>query len=109
MTTTIGQRLKAAREEQRLTLEKVFESTRIRVQYLKALEDDDLSVMPSPVQARGYFRDYADLLGLDVARVLEELRAENAQKPSEVVLGHPDVQPAKTVLTPKQLSAVDES
>jgi len=53
MTTTIGQRLKAAREEQRLTLEKVFEATRIRVQYLQALEDDDFSGMPSSAQARG--------------------------------------------------------
>jgi len=30
MPITIGQRLKAAREEQRLTLEKVFESSRVR-------------------------------------------------------------------------------
>ena len=109
MTTTIGQRLKAAREEQRLTLEKVFKSTRIRVQYLKALEDDDLSVMPSPVQARGYLRNYAEFLGLDVARVLEELREESAQKPSEVVIGPADVQPVTDVQTPEPLDAVEES
>ena len=68
MTQTIGQRLKAEREEQRLTLEKVFEATRIRFQYLQALEEDDLSVMPSPVQARGYLRNYAEYLGFDVDR-----------------------------------------
>ena len=72
MTTTIGQRLKTAREEQRLTLDKVFESTRIRIQYLQALEEDDVSVMPSPVQARGYLRNYAEFLGLDVTKLLEE-------------------------------------
>ncbi len=109
MTTTIGQRLKAAREEQRLTLDKVFESTRIRVQYLKALEDDDPSVMPSPVQARGYLRNYAEFLGLDVAMVLEELREASTQKPSEVVIGPADVQPAPTVIPPEPLPAVDES
>ena len=38
MTQTIGQKLKAAREEKQLTLEKVFEATRIRVPYLQALE-----------------------------------------------------------------------
>ena len=91
MTTTIGQRLKAAREDQRLTLDKVFESTRIRVQYLHALEEDDLSVMPSPVQARGYLRNYAEFLGLDVEKVLEELRESSTQKPSEVVIGPTDV------------------
>jgi cytoskeletal protein RodZ len=71
---TIGQRLKAAREEKNLTLEKVFQAVRIRVNYLKALEDDDLSSMPSPVQARGYLRNYAEYLGLDLDRILEEVR-----------------------------------
>ncbi|HJS19408.1 MAG TPA: RodZ domain-containing protein [Anaerolineales bacterium] len=97
MTTTIGQRLKEAREEKRLTLDKVFEATRIRVQYLQALEEDDLSVMPSPVQARGYLRNYAEFLGLDVDKTLEELREANAQKPADVVIGPaeiPDVQQA---------------
>ena len=97
MTITIGQKLKAAREDQRLTFEKVFESTRIRVQYLQALEADDLSVMPSPVQARGYLRNYAEYLGLDVDQVLEELREANAQKPSEIVIGPADVQETQPV------------
>jgi cytoskeleton protein RodZ len=91
MTNTIGQRLKAAREDQRLTLDKVFEATRIRVQYLQALEEDDLSVMPSPVQARGYLRNYAEFLGLEVATLLEELRESISQKPSDVVIGPADM------------------
>ncbi|HUF00654.1 MAG TPA: RodZ domain-containing protein [Anaerolineales bacterium] len=90
MTQTIGQRLKAEREEQRLTLEKVFEATRIRVQYLQALETDDLSVMPSPVQARGYLRNYAAYLGLDFDQILHELRELNAQPASGEVIGPAD-------------------
>jgi cytoskeleton protein RodZ len=90
MTQTIGQRLKTEREGQRLTLEKVFEATRIRVQYLQALEEDDLSVMPSPVQARGYLRNYAEFLGFDVDRVLHELREMNARPPSRDVIGPAD-------------------
>lgn len=90
MTQTIGQRLKAEREEQHLTLEKVFEATRIRVQYLQALEADDLSVMPSPVQARGYLRNYAEYLGLDVEQVLSELRATHTQPAIGEVIGPAD-------------------
>jgi cytoskeletal protein RodZ len=90
MTQTIGQRLKAEREEQRLTLEKVFEATRIRVQYLHALEEDDLSVMPSPVQARGYLRNYAEFLGFDVDQMLDEMRAMNTQHPSAEIIGPAD-------------------
>jgi cytoskeleton protein RodZ len=109
MTTTIGQRLKAAREENRLTLEKVFESTRIRVQYLQALEEDDLSVMPSPVQARGYLRNYAEFLGLDVAKLLEDLRESSAQKPSEVVIGPADMPEAQTALVPEPVTVDQDS
>lgn len=89
--TTIGQKLKEARQEQRLSIDKVFEATRIRIQYLQALEQDDLSIMPSAVQARGYLRNYAEFLGLDVDKLLDELRAANAQTPSPDVIGPADV------------------
>src|SRR4026208_1527258 len=91
MTHTIGQRLKAEREEQRLTIEKVFEATRIRIPYLQALEADDLSKMPSPVQARGYLRNYVEFLGLNYEKLLNEMRSE--QKPSngiDVIIGPAD-------------------
>src|SRR6266498_1926256 len=88
MMQTIGQRLKAAREANRLTLEKVFEATRIRIPYLRALEADDLSVLPAPVQARGYLRNYAEYLGLDFEQMLDELRAE--PKPSGEIIGPAD-------------------
>ncbi len=99
--TSIGQKLKEAREDKRLTLEKAFEATRIRVQYLQALEADDLSVMPSPVQARGYLRNYAEFLELDVPKLLDEMREANAQEPSEVVIGPADVSDMQDVPTPE--------
>jgi cytoskeletal protein RodZ len=86
MLPTIGQRLKAEREARKLTLEKVFEVTRIRVPYLQALETDDLSSVPSPVQARGYLRNYAEFLGLDFHELLDEMRA-NMQGTSGEVIG----------------------
>jgi cytoskeletal protein RodZ len=85
---TIGQKLKAAREERRLTLDKVFESTRIRVAYLRALELDDLSSMPSPVQARGYIRNYAEYLGLNIDQLLEDARS--GQSDLNVIIGPTD-------------------
>ncbi len=91
MTQTIGQRLKTEREEQRLTLEKVFEATRIRIQYLQALEEDDFSIMPSPVQARGYLRNYAEYLGFDAEQMLHDLREMNAQPASSEVIGPADI------------------
>ena len=90
MTQTIGQQLKSKREGERLTLEKVFEATRIRIQYLQALETDDLSVLPSPVQARGYLRNYAEFLGLDFEQMLEEMHNISAQHATTQIIGPAD-------------------
>ena len=122
MTQTIGQQLKAEREEKRLTLEKVFEATKIRIQYLQALEADDLSVMPSPVQARGYLRNYAEYLGLDFDQMLAEKRNVKAGQVSNEIIGPADntstlqqdddslnVQPATQTMEPSGVLAPDSS
>ncbi len=64
MSETIGEKLKRAREEKRLTIAQVAEQTRIRSHYLEALERDDLSSIPSAAQVRGFLRNYSDFLGL---------------------------------------------
>jgi len=89
MTQTIGQKLKQAREAQHLTIDKASEATRIRMPYLQALEADDLSVLPSPVQARGFLRNYAEYLGLNFEQLLDELRAE--PKPADEIIGPADL------------------
>lgn len=68
---TIGQRLREARERLGLTLEEAERTTRIRAQHLAALERDDFDALPSPVQARGFLRNYASYLGLDPAPLLQ--------------------------------------
>ena len=111
MTYTIGQKLKQAREAKHITLEKVFEAIRIRVPYLQALEADDLSAMPSPVQARGYLRNYAEFLGLDVDQMLGEMRASSmpsdetigpADLPDETAIQMPEPVPVETAPPPSQ-------
>ena len=93
MTQSIGQKLRAEREAQKLTLEKVFEVTRIRVPYLQALEEDNLSRVPSPVQARGYLRNYAEYLGLNFEQLLDEMRLASLQQASGEVIGPADDTP----------------
>ena len=98
MMQTIGQRLKAAREERGIPLEKVFQAIRIRVNYLRALEEDDLTSMPSPVQARGYLRNYAEYLGLDLDQILEEVRT--SQQDAGEIIGPADITAQPAVPTP---------
>ena len=71
---TIGQRLKRLRTDRRISIEKASEVTRVRPNYLQALEEDNYSVMSSAAQARGFLKLYADYLGLDLEAAMDELR-----------------------------------
>lgn len=75
MSDTIGAALRTARGQRRLTLQQVSEATRIRVQYLQALENDDLSAMTSAAQARGFMRIYAQFLELDLESLIPQTPA----------------------------------
>src|SRR5258706_1721690 len=75
---TIGEQLKQAREFRRLSIQQVVQATRIRAYYLEAMEADDFSSMPSAAQARGFFRSYADFLGLNADELMERQRNESA-------------------------------
>ncbi len=66
MTESVGTRLRQAREKRQLGIDEVSDATKIRAHYLKALENDDLSAIPSAAQARGFLRLYAEFLGLQV-------------------------------------------
>ncbi|PWH14370.1 MAG: hypothetical protein DDG60_08090 [Anaerolineae bacterium] len=63
---SIGEQLKQAREARKLTIKQAVQATRIRSYYLEALESDDLTAIPSPVQARGFLRLYAEYLGVNL-------------------------------------------
>ncbi len=74
MQETIGQKLKKERKARFLTIEKVAEETRIRKIFLQALEADDYSVMPSAAQGRGFLRNYAEYLQLDIDTIIADLQ-----------------------------------
>ena len=71
----IGAILTRTREREGLDLPEVEEKTKIRVRYLRALEDEDWEVLPAPAYARGFLRAYAELLGLDAELLVDEFRA----------------------------------
>ena len=61
----IGPVLREKREEMGLGLADVYEITRIRPNFLEALEEEDWAKLPSPTLVIGFIRAYADALGLD--------------------------------------------
>jgi hypothetical protein len=68
----IGNSLRRARERLGLELSQVEDATRIRKKYLKALEDERFDVLPAPAYAKGFMRTYADFLGLEGERFVDE-------------------------------------
>ncbi len=71
-----GAALREARQNAGLTLDEVAKATRIRRDYLLALEDGDCRQMPPKAYAVAYARTYAEYVGLDPAEVAEAMKAE---------------------------------
>ena len=68
----IGTSLRSARERQGLDLAQVERETRIRARFLEALENEQFDVLPAPAYAKGFLRTYAEFLGLDGERFVDE-------------------------------------
>jgi cytoskeletal protein RodZ len=66
----IGNQLRSQRELMGLSLGDVERHTHIRMHYAQALEEGDISHLPSPVQGRGMLSNYASFLGLNTEEVL---------------------------------------
>ena len=62
---TLGALLAEARNSAGLSVEKVSEATRIRINHLNALETDNLAGLPSAVYVRAYVRSLVKLYNLD--------------------------------------------
>ena len=74
--TQLGERLRAARESQGISLSQAAVETRILQRYLIAIEDGDFQHLPGDVYARGFIRNYALYLGLPPDELIELYRRE---------------------------------
>lgn len=79
--TGLGRILQEARAVRGIALEEAENATRISRRYLEALENEDFSVFPAPVYARGFLRSYSQYLGLNPVDVLALYPAPTANEP----------------------------
>ena len=70
----IGDTLREARMRQQLDIADVEARTKIRAKYLRALENEEFGLLPGSTFVKTFLRTYADLLGLDSHRLVEEYR-----------------------------------
>jgi len=73
---TLGEALKAIRQEKGLTLPELAERTRVRRAYLEAIEEMRLDALPSRPFTIGYIRAYATALGLDPDLATERFKSD---------------------------------
>ncbi len=66
-----GNVLKAAREAQGLSIHEVCSQLRLGIKQIQAIEQDDFEKLPQPSIVRGFIRNYARLLNIDVNPILE--------------------------------------
>jgi cytoskeleton protein RodZ len=73
---TIGEILRTEREQHHLSVEEMSRHTRIRQEYLVALENNAFTDLPAATFVKGYIKTYAQLFGFDSEPVLALLRRD---------------------------------
>ncbi|MBL8178755.1 MAG: helix-turn-helix domain-containing protein [Bryobacterales bacterium] len=73
---TVGETLKRERERQGLDLATIAQRTRIKLQYLQALERNDFDSLPGRFFARSFATQYAEHLGVNTDQLQAEIQKE---------------------------------
>jgi len=95
VTASLGAVLQAAREAKKLSQQDVSDSLRYSVKQIDALEHDAFELLPDAMITRGFIRNYARLLEIDSAPLLDIYRQLSpAQSPSLLAV-NPSMQPVQ--------------
>jgi cytoskeleton protein RodZ len=81
----IGATLREARMRARIDVSEIEATTKIRAKYLRALENEEWSLLPGPTFVKSFLRTYAEALGLDGKSMVEEYRLHH-ERPSDAML-----------------------
>ena len=83
--TDIGATLREARMRRRIDITEVESATKIRAKYLRAMEDEEWSVLPGPTYVRSFLRHFdLDPVRRRLAEVAEARKQDRNVRPEEV-------------------------
>jgi transcriptional regulator with XRE-family HTH domain len=92
---SLGKQLTEARRSLKLTTSEVAAATRVKVQIIEALEQDDFSKIAAPIYGKGFIRLYAEHVRIDPAPLITEyMQAVGAPESPPLDLGTETSQPA---------------
>ncbi len=75
----IGATLREARMRARIDISEIESETKIRAKYLRALENEEWTLLPGPTYVKTFLRTYAEALGLDAKLLVEEYKLRHEQ------------------------------
>lgn len=82
----IGAKLKESRNKKGLSIEEISNATKIRKEFLEAIENGEYKKLPSSAYAIGFVRNYARFLGLDEKQSIAFFKREfDSEKAFEVL------------------------
>jgi len=93
--TEIGPTLREARIRRKVDLTEIEGRTKIRVRYLRALENEEWDLLPGPTYTRSFIRTYASFLGLDGERLADDFRRHEEAQLAEPGGGREPTLPAR--------------
>lgn len=95
MSTTLGEKLRLAREERGISISEVAEQTRISALYIQSIENDDYRALPGGIFNKGFVKSYAKYVGVDEQEALQDYGAlmgsQNIQNVDEPKTYRPQV------------------
>ncbi len=80
-----------AREDRSLSLQEVFEETKISISVLKQFEEGRFDELPAFSFAKGHLKHYAQFLNLDPKPLIEELAQWNKEQDQQILIETPSV------------------
>lgn len=78
MSLTLGEKLRAAREERGISISEVAEQTRISPLYIESIEKDDFKLLPGGIFNKGFVRSFAKYVGVDEQEALQDYARQTA-------------------------------
>lgn len=83
-TASFGGWLRRQREMREISLRDIADRTKISLRYLEAMEEDRFDLLPAPIFAKGFLREYARYVGLSPDEVVNHyLAVQQQQSPEE--------------------------
>lgn len=76
---TVGSILREARETKGLTFDEIERATKIRTKFLKAIEADDYTILPTHAYAKGFVKNYGEYLGIPASTILAFFRRQTKE------------------------------